>query len=332
MSERITAAMRARARGCLLGQLVGDSLGTTVEFESSSRIRERYPDGLRDIIGGGPFDVLPGQVTDDSELALALARTLVSHGADLDAVARAYVAWCESGPFDIGGTTLNAFHFPPDSHIDAAVVTARAEAYNSHPKKQANGALMRVSPLGIYGALLPAERLADLARADARLSHPTAPCREASVAFTRAIAVAISEHADIPRMYAAALAAVDTEIGHESGVYGWLIEAADPTPPTCDGHGIGWVKTSFLNAFFQLLHAETCEDGLIATVMAGGDSDTNACIAGALLGAAHGELDIPSRWRETVLACRTDRGATYQNADARELAIALLERGVASAR
>jgi ADP-ribosyl-[dinitrogen reductase] hydrolase len=62
-------------------------------------------------------------------------------------------------------------------------------------------------------------------------------------------------------------------------------------------------------------------------VSRGGDTDTNACIAGALLGAVHGEQAIPERWRRTVLACRTPRGPTYQTADAREIAVALLEMG-----
>lgn len=84
------------------------------------------------------------------------------------------------------------------------------------------------------------------------------------------------------------------------------------------------------NAFFQLLHAKSFEDAMVSTVMAGGDTDTNACIAGALLGASHGLSGIPPRWIVAVLACRTDRGAMYQTTDALVLADQLLERGLAA--
>ena len=63
-----------RARGLWLGQLCVDALGTTLEFKDAAACRAAYPGGLRDIVGAGPFGLLPGQVTDDSELALALAR------------------------------------------------------------------------------------------------------------------------------------------------------------------------------------------------------------------------------------------------------------------
>ncbi|PKN57951.1 MAG: ribosylglycohydrolase [Deltaproteobacteria bacterium HGW-Deltaproteobacteria-14] len=326
MHITLTARHRARARGCLLGQLTGDALGTTVEFSKAAAIARRYPDGLRDVVGGGPFNVLPGQVTDDSELALSLARALAAHGADFDAIARSYVEWCWSDPFDIGGTTLNAFHFARGTAIDERTVATNAADYNGHPSRQANGSLMRVSPLGIFGAFADPTVLADLARRDSRLSHPSAPCQEACVAFTRAIALAIADAAPPRAAYDAALASVDTPSGRDSGVHGWVLEAADAAP-ICDAGGTGWVKTALQNAFHRLLHAASFEDGLVATVMAGGDADTNAAIAGALLGAVHGELDIPPAWRETVLGCVTPRGPRYQSRDARELAIALLERG-----
>ena len=66
----------------------------------------------------------------------------------------------------------------------------------------------------------------------------------------------------------------------------------------------GWVLIALQNAFFQLLHAESLVAGLSDTVMRGGDTDTNAAIAGALLGAVHGRDAIPSTWRPALLSCR----------------------------
>ena len=65
-----------RAAGCLMGQIAGDSLGGLVEFCSPATIRERYPDGPRLLEDGGTWNILDGQPTDDSEMALMLARLL----------------------------------------------------------------------------------------------------------------------------------------------------------------------------------------------------------------------------------------------------------------
>jgi hypothetical protein len=64
------------------------------------------------------------------------------------------------------------------------------------------------------------------------------------------------------------------------------------------------VLVALQNAFYQLLHAPTTEEGIVNTVMSGGDTDTNAAIAGALLGAVHGRASMPFQWRRTVLTCR----------------------------
>ena len=114
-----------RAQGCLLGQLAGDALGALVEFAAADEIARRYPDGgPRHLASGGPHRILAGQPTDDSELALLLARTLVAHdGFDQEAVAAAYAGWFQGWthadipkhcvhywcrPFDIGTTTTSA--------------------------------------------------------------------------------------------------------------------------------------------------------------------------------------------------------------------------------
>src|SRR5207245_4153502 len=107
----------------------------------------------------------------------------------------------------------------------------------------------------------------------------------------------------------------------------WALEVlweAGTAVPADHSHQAGWVRIALQNAFYQLRHAASFEDGLVSTVTQGGDADTNGAIAGALLGAAHGEAAIPARWRATVLECRTRRGPTYQTRDARELAAQLL--------
>lgn len=320
-SSAISTDRLHRARGAWLGQITGDALGTTLEFMSKRRIREGYPNGLRDIVGGGPFRVLPGQVTDDTELALALARSLKRYGPDFDAIARAYTSWLRSGPFDIGSTTQQALR----SSASLESITELSLSSRASLTSQANGSLMRISPLAIFGHELPPEELGNLARRDSRLTHPHPACQEACAAYSRAIA-ALIRGASAVEAWLEALRSAFNEQGRESGILASLM-AAEQEPPICDGETIGWVRVALQNAFYHLLNSDSFEDALVETVGAGGDTDTNACIAGALLGASFGESQIPARWRETVLACQTPRGPDYQCHDALELAESLLKIG-----
>ncbi|GAB6061179.1 hypothetical protein JCM31598_42960 [Desulfonatronum parangueonense] len=164
-----------RAQGCLLGQLAGDALGSLVEFQSPGQILRTYPHGVRDLADGGTFNTIAGQPTDDSEMALALARTLVEHDAyNALAAQKAYQAWLDSGPFDCGRTVSSGLRGTPNH------------------ESQANGALMRISPLGIFGAKYPLRQVAQWAMEDARLTHPHPVCQQINALFAMAIAHAIA--------------------------------------------------------------------------------------------------------------------------------------------
>ncbi len=94
-----------RAQGCLLGQLAGDALGSLVEFQSPEEIRRKYPDGVRELADGGTWGTIAGQPTDDSEMALILARMLIKQRRyDTQEARKAYVFWLNSAPFDCGST------------------------------------------------------------------------------------------------------------------------------------------------------------------------------------------------------------------------------------
>ena len=326
-----SAGALERAQGCLLGQLAGDSLGALVEFQDAEGIQARYPDGLRELGSGGPWNIYPGQPTDDSELALALARSLVRRGGyDVEDVASSYVCWLESGPFDVGTTTWSALSAGRRSRaLGRPVSDACKSAANI--RSEANGALMRVSPLGIYGARLEADQVRDAAMEDASLTHPNSRCQAASGIFASVIAAVIGDGLDPREAHRTALAWADA----------WCIDGrvrtvlmdSEHEPPKDFKSQQGWVLIALQNAFYQMLHATSLEEGIVATVMAGGDTDTNGCIAGALLGAVHGRNAVPQRWQDTLATCRPlagmpgvhqPRPAQYWPVDAAELAGALL--------
>jgi ADP-ribosylglycohydrolase len=310
----------ARARGCLLGQAVGDALGTTVEFAHESSIVRSHPRGVTELEGGGPFGLKPGQVTDDTELALALARSIVERGGyEADAAAERYAGWLESEPFDVGGTTSQAFR----GHARAGQGLAARMAAQASRESQANGSLMRQSPLGVHGALLPDERLLAHTLDDTRLSHPHPVCQAAGAVFTFTIARAVRTGEPGAALYDAALAWARASPQAQPIVDS--LEAAKHELPIEFLDHMGWVRIAFQSAFHLLATATSFEAALVGLTRKGGDTDTNCAIAGALLGAAMGEEAIPRRWRETVLSCRTDRPAAYQCGDLRELAVRLLE-------
>lgn len=289
-----------RAQGCLLGQLSGDALGSIVEFEGAATIAEAYPEGLHMMRPSPVWHTLAGQPTDDSELALLLARVLARSGFDDEQIAAAYSYWYDSHPFDVGGTTRQAMR-----GITAAARAGTSLAVGGRSvassTSQSNGALMRQSPLAIWGHALAPELLDRYVRADTTLTHPHRVCQDASAALIVALAAVIRDGLDGSAAHERALA-WDRQYGASPTVTQALQDARHRAPRF--EPSIGHVLIALQNAFYQALHAGSFEEGVVATVMSGGDTDTNAAIAGALLGAIHGARAIPAQWTQALLTCR----------------------------
>jgi ADP-ribosylglycohydrolase len=281
-----TLDTRARLAGCLVGALVGDALGSQVEFASPAALVWRYPGGLRTIGPSAVWGTSAGQPTDDGELTLALCRALLAGGRFYapDLALRAYLAWLESGPFDIGITIGRALRtFDPDR------------------SSQANGALMRQAPLPVWAVAVGAgpDELARAVRQDTALTHPHPVCQAASVAHALGLR---------------ALLAGDPPAAAHRVALAWaqsvrpVARALAAAAPALGAAPDGWVLVALQRAWHAVLQARDVESGLVSVVMQGGDTDTNACIAGALLGARFGLDGIPARWRATVLGCRPGPG------------------------
>jgi ADP-ribosylglycohydrolase len=287
--RQIDSGILSRAQGCLLGQLAGDALGSLVESQKPEQIKEKYPNGVRDLVAGGTWGTLAGQPTDDSEMALALARMLVDRGTyNRQAALEAYLYWLKSGPFDCGATIGQALR--GNLKIDS----------------QANGAMMRISPLGIFGANFSLEQVAEWARQDAALTHPHPVCLQANALFAMAIAYAVRMGCGARDLFLQ----IDLwakSMNVEEGLFEAITGSATK-PPADYIYQQGWVLTAFQNALWQLLHSESVEEGIVDTVMRGGDTDTNAAICGALLGAVYGREAIPTRWINCLLNCRPEAG------------------------
>ncbi|MGM0600100.1 MAG: ADP-ribosylglycohydrolase family protein [Candidatus Rifleibacteriota bacterium] len=274
-----------RAKASILGQVSGDSLGGLVEFMSPLKIKQLYPDGLKLMQNGGTWSTIAGQPTDDSEMALALLNTLIEKKKfDVEAARQAYLNWLDSSPFDCGITVATGLNGAPD--------------FGS----QANGALMRVCPIGIAGAKIESGQVAEWAIKDAELTHPNPVCLQTNALMAKAIADCIAlgtgpeETHNKMYSWAKELKADDKIIE--------ILDLATQSPPEDYIENQDWVLLSFHNALWHLLNTKDPAEAISQTIMQGGDTDTNAAICGCLLGAVHGREKFPKQWEESILSCK----------------------------
>jgi ADP-ribosyl-[dinitrogen reductase] hydrolase len=309
-----------RGRGALVGLAVGDALGTTLEFQRiSARPFSPLLDGPhRAVTGGGPFNLAAGQVTDDTQMAVALTVSMMQRGGfEAAKVGAAYVAWATHA-FDIGNQTSEAL-----GHIAAGrepQTAGRAVWIDGGKRAAGNGSLMRTTPIALFHQDDPARRR-EVSMADSALTHFDPRCQLACAAFNGAIAAALGDDAPTSAsMFAAARSELSLATAELSALESAFeldilaahrqleqdLDAAVQADPKLYGGDVdleqmaGFVRVAFRLAFWQLMHAPSFEAALIDVVNRGGDADTNGAITGALLGARFGEAGIPAAWRETV--------------------------------
>lgn len=276
------------------GLMCGDALGAPIEFHTPEDLAARHPGGVEGLVPcwGGFTRWEEGQITDDSEMAACLLQSLLDAGRyDAAAARRNYVEWEKSDPADCGCTIGDALAFG-----------------KFNPDSQANGALMRIAPLAMFAAVHPELDWQAAARADAALTHVHPKCADANVIYVGAVLDALQgmPAADI---YVRAQEAAK----RNADLQACLARAGHSMPAVYPNSG--WLEIALGLAFHQLLHAKDYASGVLDVVNLVGDADTNAAIAGALLGAHFGVEGIPAEWRKTVLSCRpAGRPAKYHAA------------------
>lgn len=299
-------ARMQRAAGCLVGLLAGDNLGAQVEFMSASEIAEYCRKQPLQMEDGGVWNIHKGQPTDDGELALALARSLNEAARyDHEGIAEAFATWLASDPFDVGMATEQALS-GPQRYPNMSM--AQACAISANDDSQANGALMRVAPIGIAAHCNP-QQAASWARQNAALTHPHAVCLEANAAFAAAIATAIGGGSR-KVMSEAALSVLAHDERSESAaiVEQRILSGLQGFRPDDYQAQMGWVLIALQNAFYHLAAGHDVERAIIETIRQGGDTDTNACIVGALIGAVEGVQALPAPWSLAIQSARPNTG------------------------
>ncbi|WP_342635027.1 ADP-ribosylglycohydrolase family protein, partial [Rhodoplanes roseus] len=297
------AAVRDRAVGALVGLAVGDALGTTLEFE----LRDACP-RLTDLVGGGPFRLDPGQWTDDTAMALALADSLAERGGvDETDLMRRFEAWyrtgrysCRGECFDIGNATREA--------IETWERTGDPLAGSVSPEVAGNGSLMRLSPVAIRYWNQPAA-LAEAARRQGRTTHAAPTTLDACAAFAGMLgdAIAGAPLSTVFRARGEALAGPIAAVMNGS----WRGESRNAIRST------GFVAHTLEAAIWSVARTTDFRSAVIMAANLGFDADTTAAVAGQLAGAVYGVSGIPAEWRER-LAWREEierlSGVLYEHA------------------
>lgn len=280
--------LQNRYRGAMLGLAAGDAVGTTVEF----RPRGSFPP-VREMVGGGPFGLRPGEWTDDTSMALCLAESLVSRrGFDAADQMRRYCRWRDTGYlasngrcFDIGLTVSAALRRFEES--------GEPFAGSPDPRTAGNGSLMRLAPAVLFG-YPDAHEAERLAAESSRTTHGAAECIDACRLFARMLCRALS---GAPK-HAVLLGDAEGFAGEPAIAAiargGYLRKSEDEI------RGSGYVVESLEAALWAFAGADSFEEAVLRAVNLGDDADTTAAIAGQIAGAYWGEDGIPQRWKERL--------------------------------
>jgi ADP-ribosylglycohydrolase/protein-tyrosine phosphatase len=302
----LTTAQLDRACGVLLGTAAGDALGAAYEFGPP-----RGPELEVAMVGGGSFGWEPGEWTDDTSMALAIAEVAAT-GADLrreealDAIARRWHDWSQHAK-DVGVQTRSVLSRAGRQGISAQ--TARSESAALHQRSgrtAGNGSLMRTAPVALV-YLDDEAALVEVTRRVSELTHYDPEAGDACVLWCLAIRHAILtgkldariglQRIPIERrdLWVSRLTVAEASQPSEFKNNGWVVEALQAawsaimtTPIPQDDPAMG---------VFRVDHLRLALD---TAVRGGGDTDTVAAIAGGSLGAAYGASAVPAEWRRML--------------------------------
>lgn len=332
LQASLATASLHRALGALFGLAVGDALGTTNEFQPlpAPAFPTLATGPVTDVVGGGPFRLSPGEVTDDTHMAACLADTFATAmSLSPGQIAARYLAW-RSVAFDVGVQITQCLELIRGGDGPELAGRRLWEQKGRHPA--GNGALMRTAVIGVMLAGAPAARR-QASWLDAAITHFDPRCQLASAAFNASIAHALTDRPSPASMVRAAAtelaaAAVDLRAAHpdlraeidaaEAALAADLAAARDDDPGLYGDElhlhrTAGFVRVAFRLAYWELLHAPDYAAAVIDAANRGGDADTNAAIVGALYGALVGVDGVPRAWIAKVLAAPalTAEGFTF---------------------
>ncbi len=316
---------RLRSRGALLGLAVGDALG--VPLKTRRLVAPSFPqlaDGpYRELKGGGPFELRRGQVGESGQQAGVLGAGLRELGRyDADEMLRRYLSWQGHAP-GMSDATREVLTEVTESGMPRATA-ARRVWLRGYRRGAGNGSLARTAPIGVFfHKHKDAQERVQASMADSALTHFDPLCQLACAALNGSIAHAITagtklKTEDLVTAAVSGLSLASAALGRSAAEFVQEVSvataalkddlaAAQRDDPMLYGPDLhlhkqpDHVRVAFRLAYWELFHAPSFEAGVVDVVNRGGDADANGAVAGALLGAFHGEEAIPAEWQEGVL-------------------------------
>ena len=284
--------LRDRYRGCLLGLAVGDAVGTTLEFSQPGSFAP-----LKDMVGGGPFHLKPGEWTDDTSMALCLAASLVEQkGFDARDQMERYLRWRNTGYMSSNGTCFD-IGVTISSALSLFEKTGDPFAGSTHSNTAGNGSIMRLAPAPLFYASQPRQALEKSAESS-RTTHGAQTaidaCRYLGALLVGAVHGVKKE--DLLSPFYSPI----SNYWQQQPLVSEIAEVAAGSfkqrkPPEI--RGTGYVVKSLEAALWAFYHSTSFQDGCLLAVNLGEDADTTGAVYGQLAGAFYGELGIPQQWR-----------------------------------
>jgi ADP-ribosyl-[dinitrogen reductase] hydrolase len=279
-------AVRDRAIGALVGLAVGDAVGTTLEFKA----RDTYP-LLTDMIGGGPFRLKPGQWTDDTSMALAVAESLLAHDPlDPADLMERFVKWRDEGAYSCTGTCFD-IGITVNGALTRWQRTGDPLAGSTDPQTAGNGSLMRLAPVALrYWS--DRQKLSEAASLQSRTTHGAAEAVSACEGYAQMLADAIEGRP---------LSEVLRPRGGElEGSIKQILNGSWRGKRRHEISSSGYVAHSLEAAIWAVARTGDFRSAVLTAANLGGDADTTAAVAGQLAGAVYGYAGIPEAWLERL--------------------------------
>lgn len=287
-----------RFKGVLFGQAVGDALGLGTEFMSREQVSDKYPKGLHSyeqiIRDAHRQRWRRGDWTDDTEQMTLIVDSLLDNKTlDIRDIGRRFMHWEQQDGMGIGNTVYAVLHHPNftfEPHRAAEDVWEKTGRWVA-----ANGAVMRTASLGLWEGEDESKVIAN-AENVCKVTHFDPRCVASCVAVSVAIRRLVHGERDIESLIDSVKCIA---VGYDASVEPFFdlaqsenIEALELD----DEESMGYTLKTLSAGIWALRFASTFEEGISAVIHQGGDADTNASVAGALLGARYGYNSIPRHW------------------------------------
>jgi ADP-ribosyl-[dinitrogen reductase] hydrolase len=291
--------------GCLVGLAVGDAYGTTYEFKS--RVQMPSEETLHNsLVGGGPFNLQPGDWTDDTSMALCLAESVIEKGWDPRDQMKRYINWWQQGYnsvtgecFDIGGATRKALGW---------FNMTEGREFVKDTQAAGNGVLMRLAaiPMITHGNVTSV--LASCAY-ESIMTHPSSQSIECSMFMGAIIDKILSGERDKRKILD-----FDTLFDEEGKKYyqemytkykchpneriEQIKKVVYADSPASMISGDGYCVLTLEAALWAFLNTDSYKEGLKKVVALGDDTDTTGAVYGQIAGAYYGLNAIP--WTDKI--------------------------------